>query len=390
MKSFRSITYLLIVILACSSSLLAQDEPKNGRTADGRAYRTDKEGNQLIDYIAELELEVDGLSRRVHGLEDESDQKQKVIDRLSKGAPVEGELTERNLVGGPASQKLQAHVVTESARTEPDQQLSSEISSLKQELAQERATHQQTVVRYEDRISKLSGDIESVKSGKATAAQATDLERIRALEAARDELDLVRRTHRDEVAKLNSHLEKVQQQFAASQENFETVKAKYDALASRHTEVLAAQAQLERNHDRNEAIQRTKSVVERTEQEEPARTATYSVDESRDRSEERASLSPARLRALDSVRGRINTDMNSLGGKISTRNRLFASYRGSQVQLKPQSTLSSKNESLDQLRRRTQSASNVTELSYIAREVSLIKNRVDDDLALISRMNKAG
>ena len=143
---------------------------------------------------------------------------------------------------------------------------------------------------------------------------------------------------------------------------------------------------------------RAQAAPIREESEEPARvrvdlgqrTTGYTYSESSGQSDERASLSPARIRALDSIRGRISTDLNSLRGKVDTRDKLFGAYHGSQVQLKPQRALSSRNETLDQLNQRAQNASNVSELSNIAREVSQIKAKIDDDISLINRMSRAG
>lgn len=56
---------LLILILALPIALFAQD---NGRLADGRAYRTDNQGVQLVDYIAELELQVEEQKRTITSL----------------------------------------------------------------------------------------------------------------------------------------------------------------------------------------------------------------------------------------------------------------------------------------------------------------------------------
>ena len=44
--------------------LLAQGADK-GRLPDGRAYRTDAEGYQLVDYIAELELKIEELQNKL-------------------------------------------------------------------------------------------------------------------------------------------------------------------------------------------------------------------------------------------------------------------------------------------------------------------------------------
>ena len=66
-----------------ASSALADPKLERGRLADGRAYRMDREGMRLSDYLAELEVTTDDLKRQILALEDEVDLKQKKIDDLT-------------------------------------------------------------------------------------------------------------------------------------------------------------------------------------------------------------------------------------------------------------------------------------------------------------------
>lgn len=77
----------------------------HGRLPDGRAFRTDSNGHKLVDYIAELEVNVEALNRRVLGLEDEVAEKERQLDRLRAGKPEEGGLVERDLTGGTSSRR---------------------------------------------------------------------------------------------------------------------------------------------------------------------------------------------------------------------------------------------------------------------------------------------
>src|SRR5689334_17604677 len=89
------------MVLGCgalfATDLFAEDQHR-GRLADGRAFRTDDQGNQLVDYIAELEVNIESLERQVRGLEDENRSKQAAIARLQKGDKAEGTLTERSIL----------------------------------------------------------------------------------------------------------------------------------------------------------------------------------------------------------------------------------------------------------------------------------------------------
>lgn len=97
-KKAAAVTVLLAVccgsIVYCDS---AAAEPERGRLPDGRAFRTDAEGNQLVDYIAELELSVEALTRQVRGLEDENRDKQAIIGRLQSGREANPAVIEKDI-----------------------------------------------------------------------------------------------------------------------------------------------------------------------------------------------------------------------------------------------------------------------------------------------------
>ncbi len=90
--------FVLFVLIFTCCAAFAEDDAERGRLADGRAFRTDAEGNQLVDYIAELEVNVDALSRRVQGLEYELEQKQAALNRAGPGADKLDSVKERDLV----------------------------------------------------------------------------------------------------------------------------------------------------------------------------------------------------------------------------------------------------------------------------------------------------
>jgi hypothetical protein len=107
MKMHNKLNFPFTLFLVCAAFVSAatfcstgawSEDPAVGRLPDGRAFRTDKEGNQLVDYIAELELEVESLKRRVVGLEDENAEKQASIQRLSSGRDLNPKVIEKDLI----------------------------------------------------------------------------------------------------------------------------------------------------------------------------------------------------------------------------------------------------------------------------------------------------
>jgi chromosome segregation ATPase len=75
--------YLLVCSLLVSAPLVGWSEPENlGRLPDGRAYRVDSEGSQLVDHIAELELQKRDADFRIRALEADLKEKENQIGSL--------------------------------------------------------------------------------------------------------------------------------------------------------------------------------------------------------------------------------------------------------------------------------------------------------------------
>lgn len=95
--------------------------PKRGRAADGRAFRIDRDGMQITDYIAELEVTVDDLKRQVVALEDELDEKRARLERVNAGQPPAPALKETHLLGSVSA--------TETAKTQECERSVTELRS---------------------------------------------------------------------------------------------------------------------------------------------------------------------------------------------------------------------------------------------------------------------
>lgn len=108
--------YILITATLVACNCFA-DDSQRGRLPDGTAFRTDAQGNQIVDYIAELENSVDYLNQRVVSLEDELKEKEAALERKGQAA-----LQERTIVAPPVIQrdpadlKLIAELRTENQR----------------------------------------------------------------------------------------------------------------------------------------------------------------------------------------------------------------------------------------------------------------------------------
>ena len=105
-----------------------------------------------------------------------------------------------------------------------------------------------------------------------------------------------------------------------------------------------------------------------------------------------ASLSGARLRAIDSLKGSLASDINRTQSLISTRDKLFAQHRGrgAGVTIEPVEALSSNGRSIAALRQALANASSGRELSEIKAEVLEIQRKINDDLSAANRMKRLG
>jgi TolA-binding protein len=98
MRSFK--LYILTIVVVSSSwvSFAAAQEASGGRLSDGRAYRTNADGFEVIDHLAELERTVDELRRKISGMQYQLDQKDALIKRLNQNGGTDVDLVERDLL----------------------------------------------------------------------------------------------------------------------------------------------------------------------------------------------------------------------------------------------------------------------------------------------------
>lgn len=138
----------LCVILLSSSTVIAEET--RGRLPDGRPFRTDIEGNQVVDYIAELELAVENLTRQTQGLEYEVQQKQNAIDSLNGNIT---QLKEKNIIAEqPKVQEVKCDTTNE-------EQLATELSDIKEQYEQCRSN-------LKDKDSQIASIIQEVDESK--------------------------------------------------------------------------------------------------------------------------------------------------------------------------------------------------------------------------------
>lgn len=472
--NFSRLTLLASALLCFSSSSLAEDleqEQARGRLADGRAFRTDAEGNQLVDYIAELELSVEQLNRKVNGLEFELGEKQAQVERLNAAGAKAQALAERDLLKGkelrPAKVASGSNGFTSPAPTEraelvvataqePDRDCSPEVAAIQQQLEKARfdldvaqrvgtknkeevlALHRQIEERqrgFEATVQKVkqesrqscpdfSADVrrlsDELRKAQATqqeqqkilfSAQANEAAQLKLVSELRAKLveseqrvqmnarivsdlqDRVRERESTilaraaEVTERSREVENLKQDLLAAK----LEKAKIATVVSAsvpNSDALPVQPKIPSTEVAAAAPSQAPSVPAvaiQSSQPKP-KFASVSVQQA----QERASFSAAKMRAVESLRGSLNSDLLRLRDMVGQRDALFQNYNqtGQRVTFKPSALVSSRNFSMPWISDRIKSSSTVHELSSLSKDIREIRARVQSDIELIKRMQR--
>ncbi len=357
--------YLLLAVLLCAPVLaLGEDsnsDPKSGRLADGRAYRTDPSGTQLVDYIAELELSVESLKRRVNGLEDEVSEKQKVIERVNKGEQARGELEERDLTvntGAASAKQSPKDLELNKIRT----QSQSEILILKNriaELEQQLDSQRRTLHSSSDTNARTLGDKEA-----QLAALRQEFANLKT------DFDVDKQIHEKEAGELTSQIALLKEELDSRNETIETVQEQLETANQEIKRVSDERDNLFKVANKNRAPE----IV--------YQEASHGHEDSR------ASFSSAKIRALESLKSTLFTELNQLGSLQSSRDSLMRSYAAGNhaVMFRPTLAISSRGLKADQIRKQVQQAESVRDLSLLKGEINEVKLKLQDDVALLKRL----
>lgn len=422
----QKIKFITLSLLACclASPLRADDsDPARGRLPDGRAFRTDAQGNQLVDYIAELELSVEQLTRRVQGLEFEAEEKQNQINRLTKAGAQGRDLEERDLLGAKTAQNTSADRFAMQDRSATSQQpvdCSAQISPVQQllekarfDLEVARRVQDKSRAEYEDNVEKLRAEYGkqacpnldcSAEVSKASALGVRyrqELEQTQAASSAEREAQQKRiQDYEATVVRLKADLTSRDEQVRELQTKLtiaSTKEAKSGTLVAVAQQQQLAVAPLDRVASLRE-VQAEKTADTQSEAAVLASNATIPASRvirpqlfnPQNQSDERASFSAAKTRAVDSLRGSMTGDIHRLRDLIATRDNLFQSYNqsGRALSFKPSPLVSSRGYTLSWVTERVKNAANIYELSSLSRDIREIRTRVQDDIDLVNRMKR--
>lgn len=328
-KSFI-LTIILVALLFLPfisiENLLAQD-PQRGRLADGRAFRTDLQGNQLVDYIAELEVNIEALERQVKGLEDENRDKQNVIIRLQRGEKAEGELLEKEIKSVENQEDKNRHSIKVS------NSCSAELIRCDERIEDLKVDYQLKLTEQVKEVSKLREQIAEYESQ---------------LVKVRNELQREQSKSTD----FENRLVKLQDQYESSES--EISKDKTNGVGSY-------------------ADKRADS---------PAETASINSSHYR-------SFGETRIQAVDMLRSKMLTDLNSLQGLVAHRDSLAKDLNGRGVSVESSANNSNQvRSSIARFREQINSATKVHQLSSVRGVINELRGAIQSEIASLKRLTR--
>jgi predicted metal-binding transcription factor (methanogenesis marker protein 9) len=88
MKRFSTlgstISFITLAVISTFNAFILRAENQVGRLPDGKAFRVDEQGTEVVDHLAELELQNQTLQTQLQALENDLTAKEETIARLSK------------------------------------------------------------------------------------------------------------------------------------------------------------------------------------------------------------------------------------------------------------------------------------------------------------------
>ena len=352
MKLFQLIhTYLtnlllsILVIFSLSANLFAE-EAKRGRLSDGRAFRTDAEGVQLVDYIAELEVNVEELSRKINGLESELEEKDRLIER--KGIKRNQRIEERDIL----EQKYRQAAGSDGLSYADCLRVTCpEPAPCGEDLAFNSGDHSKDFreTSLDNQVAELNTKIVEQDSSlrlKDQEISQLKLQIARSATSPRDE-DLASRV---------SDLEQI-------------IKGKNERIEGLVAEISA----------KDQNIVNLKKAAASNAQQQKREKIGF----------QKASLSTAKLKALQSVKSSLRSEYNRLKGLTGKRDMKLKEYRRypkRAVKFNASKLTSSRGLSLGAIRAKIDQAQSMKELGYLKRALKEIRFKVQKDIDLLNRM----
>ncbi len=314
------------LFILISAVPLRAEEALRGRLADGRAYRTDSQGIQLVDQVAELQVTVDTLKRQLEASENEVALKSSLIAEM-QSAPV-----------GELRCPPQPHLLSEAAVSGDNQEI-----------------HQAIVEELQKSQAEALAKVEARAQAEVTALK-SELERVRT-----DSHDALAQAER------------------ARAKSEQVLDERYKEISLLRAKLKIADEQIALFHTNNGRTDSARASII------PSRVLSAGTGQPALEDEKRV-----RSQAAAGVKKSLKEEFTQVRAMLSERDALFQEHAGPgrELQLRPSTIQTSQNRTLDQLEKDVENETSLSMLSLMSRELHDIKEKISDDMSLIRRVGK--
>ena len=301
MKTTAFLLFLLFAVV-CHA-----ENGQLGRTADGRAYRIDSEGNRVIDYIADLEMNVDSLNRQVQGLESELQEKIQIIERMRDGQICESGIQERDLQENNTSY-ADTNYVWNGSPANCDEEIKTAQAQLKAQCERSDTLRRNEITALQAKLAAQQGESSMLQAQIQSSRQQLSA-------AEEDKL-------RKELVSTNTEAERLSREIQAASDR---VAQMQDELSSRNSEYGLLQAQLASAEKRTAALRREMDAGSKSPSVERASLSPAAVMKNQNAPRE---MKQDRQYAMDSLRGSVSNKLNHVQGLVSARDKVYRESQG--------------------------------------------------------------
>ena len=360
-------------------------EPKTGRLPSGQAYRTDAAGNQIVDYIAELEVKNEALERRIRGLVNE------VEDLRASGGSPSRSLREKNLLGSSSQYKSKkgtfAPVAVVPSSSSESKKSSSQVES-KKPLPRASCGERECEIFISEVRTRGNRALEKQKAALKEASEKAKVcdQQFEAFKVAmdaheREEADILKELSQ---AKLQASaredlLSQRQAEISTKDKELSSLKRKVDTLESELIRLKGVEASLRTANQQLKIPPKSPPAVASSKK---AKVAPASVT--------RASLSTRALSDTTGVtearRARVKSLYSSIIQLRNKRDKMFKTYNSSTLSIKKKSVRTKSGKMPEQLLGLVKSTNSSREMYLLEKEGKRLEKIVKSDISVINRM----
>ncbi len=400
-KLFFVFLYFFTLFVA-SSSIYAQSDPKRGRLPDGRAYRTDRAGNKIVDYVAELELNLEAKERQIQSLKRQLKELNAKVNllrensyELNKGVKEVDLLAnqDNNQDKGEGESRITAAVKEGGSTREASlksaeeeiAKLEERIKALEKELnfSRESAKKYQSAYREEkERATRIEA---RVKTLEGILAKKENEEKL-----ARKSQDSVLRAYKEKVKEAEERLKEANKEIALLREKLLTFAKTAKPVKQRREVALLAPRVFKVVEPKASFKESIKGKNLAKSKEAKARLSfNKGYNAAKERNRARASIK-SKISYFERRRLQLYSMLGEINNLLRKRDQEFKEFNKTSKHLKLLTTApsSKRGNTLANIKRLIAKAKSEKDLSFALSELLDIKRKIKEDLNTVKRLRK--